>query len=259
MSERHAETANDLRMAARAGFEGLTVGRARGYVQANLFLLPAGWADEFEAFCRANSQACPLLARGEAGVPTLSGLGADIDLRTDLPAYLIHRHGRTDRVTDLSAVWRNDLVPVAVGCWFGAEAALAARGIRMRHVELGLQGSLFCTDRSALPVGRLFGPLVVSMRPFAAEDVAAVTHITAMLPLSHGAPVHVGDAAVLGISRVDTPDWGEVLLPEAGEVSMFWACGLTALAALQAADVPFFITHAPGAMLVTDLREELPQ
>ena len=256
MSEQRAETARDVRLAARAGFEGLTVGRARGFVQANLFLLPADCADAFEAFCHANAQACPLLERGGAGQPTLPALGTDIDLRTDLPAYRIHRGTSVERAADLHAVWRDDLVPFAVGCWFGAEAALAAHGIRMRHVELGIQGPLFRTGRQAVARDRFAGPLVVSMRPFAAADVEVVTRVTAKLPRSHGAPLHVGDAAALGIPQIDTPDWGEALLPEPGEVAMFWACGLTALAALEAASLPFFITHAPGAMLVTDLREE---
>jgi len=86
-----------------------------------------------------------------------------------------------------------------------------------------------------------------------------VIAITSRLTRSHGAPVHGGDPAELGIKDLDHPDWGEPLRPEPGEVALFWACGLTALAALQAARLPFFITHAPGAMLVTDLREgELP-
>jgi hypothetical protein len=37
-----------------------------------------------------------------------------------------------------------------------------------------------------------------------------------------------------------------------------WPCGLTALAALQEANIPFFIAHAPGAMLATDLKEGEP-
>jgi uncharacterized protein YcsI (UPF0317 family) len=35
---------------------------------------------------------------------------------------------------------------------------------------------------------------------------------------------------------------------------VFWACGVTPLAALAAARLPFAITHAPGHMLVTDRR-----
>ena len=256
MSETRAtETGHDVRVAARRGFRGLTVGRAPGHVQANVVLLPACFAAEFEAFCRANAAACPLLGVSTPGSTALPDLCRSLDLRTDLPGYLLHEAGTTRRVDDVASCWREDLVAFAIGCWFSAEAALMAAGIRPRHVELGIQGPLFRTNRSTIPAGRFHGPLVVSMRPFATRDVADVTAITARLPHSHGAPLHQGDPADLGISNPDHPDWGEPLHPLPDETALFWGCGLTALAALQAAELPFFITHAPGAMLVTDLKE----
>jgi len=250
------ETGLDVRREARSGRAGLTVGRAPGHVQANLFITPARVARDFEAFCRANPLACPLLARSEPGSWTLPELGADLDVRTDAPRYLVHEQGETRSASEISPLWRDDLVAFAIGCWFGAEAALKAAGIRLRHVELGIQGPLFRTRRSAVAAGPFGGPLVVSMRPFAAADAPRVRSITSRLPLSHGAPLHEGAAADLGIADVERPDWGEPLGALPGEVALFWACGLTALAALQAARVPFFMTHAPGAMLVTDLKEK---
>jgi uncharacterized protein YcsI (UPF0317 family) len=227
-------------------------------VQANLVLLPQAFAADFEAFCRANPLACPLLAVGQPGAVSLPVLAEDIDLRTDLPAYLVHTHGIEQRVGDIASYWRDDLVAFAIGCWFGAEAALKAAGIRLRHVELGIQGPLFRTNRPSVRVGPFGGPLVVSMRPFADRDVLQIIAITSKLPRSHGAPMHQGDPAVLGIIDPDHPDWGEALRPGSGETALFWGCGLTALAALHSAGLPFFITHAPGAMLVTDLEESCP-
>jgi uncharacterized protein YcsI (UPF0317 family) len=255
MSELSAESGRDIRYSARAGFTGLTVGRARGYVQANLAVIPAKFAADFEAYCHANPQACPLLGMSEAGSPAMPDLGQDIDLRTDLPGYLVHQEGSVRPTADITDVWQNDLVAFAIGCWFGAEAALAAAGIRLRHVELGIQGPLFRTNRATIASGPFHGPLVVSMRPFANADATAVKAITGRLPRSHGAPIHEGDPDALGVATPDAPDWGEPLLPLPGETALFWACGLTALAALQSAGLPFFITHAPGKMLVTDLRE----
>jgi uncharacterized protein YcsI (UPF0317 family) len=252
------ETGRDLRRAARAGLGGVTVGRACGFVQANLFLIPERFVGGFEAFCRANPAACPLLAIGKAGEVSLPTLGADIDVRTDLFSYLVHEPSGPRKTSEVAAWWRDDLTPVAIGCWFGAEASLSAAGVRMRHVELGLQGPLFRTTRPARTAGGFFGPLVVSMRPFANSDIDKVIEITSRLPRSHGAPLHRGDPRELGIADIDQPDWGEPLRPTSVETALFWGCGLTALAALQAARLPFFITHAPGAMLVTDLREEMP-
>jgi uncharacterized protein YcsI (UPF0317 family) len=255
MSELVAETGRDIRLAARTGFCGLTVGRARGYVQANLAVIPAAFAADFEAYCHANPEACPLLGITMVGDPSLPALADDLDLRSDLPGYLIHEGGRTLHSSDINDVWRDDLVAFAIGCWFGAEAALAAADIRLRHVELGIQGPLFRTNRATAAAGPFHGPLVVSMRPFANADLTAVKAITGRLLRSHGAPIHEGDPAALGIATPEAPDWGESLLPLPGETALFWACGLTALAALQSASLPFFITHAPGKMLVTDLRE----
>jgi len=253
-----SEGGRDLRRAARAGFAGRTVGRARGFVQANLVVLPAARAEGFAAFCAANPVACPLLAVGAPGDPRLPALGGDLDVRTDLPGYLLHRDGEVTPAADLRATWQADSVAIAIGCWFGAEAALAAAGIRLRHVELGLQGPLFRSNRMAAPAGGFAGPVVVSARPFAAADAPRVAAITAKLPRSHGAPLHQGDPAALGITDLARPDWGEPIPPEAGEVLVYWGCGLTALAALEAAGLPHFATHAPGCMLVTDLPEELP-
>ena len=37
------------------------------------------------------------------------------------------------------------------------------------------------------------------------------------------------------------------------ELPVFWACGVTPQAAIRQARPAFCITHAPGAMLITDL------
>jgi uncharacterized protein YcsI (UPF0317 family) len=43
---------------------------------------------------------------------------------------------------------------------------------------------------------------------------------------------------------------------EADELPVFWACGVTPQAVIAAARLPFAITHAPGLMLVTDLKNK---
>ncbi|MFA6267460.1 MAG: putative hydro-lyase [Pseudolabrys sp.] len=248
----------DVRRAAwQERFSGLTTGLAPGYVQANLAVLPAGHAEDFVAFCKANAQACPVLAVSEPGNPRMPELGEDIDIRTDVPSYWVYRDGqRTEAVKDISALWRDDHVAVAIGCWFSMEEALKRAGVRQRHIELGIQGPLFRTTRETVRVGRFGGPLVVSMRPFAANAIDTVGQVTSRFSRVHGAPLHVGDPAALGIADIAKPDFGEVLMPLPGEVPMFWGCGLTALAALEQSGIPLFMTHAAGAMLVTDLRND---
>jgi len=256
MSELDNEgTAYAARQAARAGYSGTTVGQAPGYVQANIYILPESHAVDFASFCERNPEACPLLAQSEPGRYLLPGLGRGIDIRRDLPAYHVHEKGKWRELPDIVELWRPDLVIFALGCWLGAEGALASEGIRMRHRELGLQGGLYKTKLRANPAGPFAGPLVVSMRPFRSNDLKRVIAITAGMPLSHGAPVHAGDGLDLGIDNLARSDWGDPVLPGPSETAMFWPCGLTALAALQNSGLPFFISHAPGAMLVTDLKE----
>lgn len=248
----------ELRQAIRAGrFEDLTTGHAPGFVQANLAILPAAHAADFVAFCKANAQACPVLAVSKPGNPRLPELGEDIDVRTDLPAYRVYRDGiHVDTPTDVSPIWQNDHVAVAIGCWFSMEDALTRAGVRLRHVELGIQGPLFRTNRAAIPVGHFGGPLVVSMRPFAEKDVPVVRKVTGRFPRVHGAPLHEGPAMALGIADTAKPDFGEAIDVLPGEVPLYWGCGLTALAALERSAIPLFLTHAPGSMLVTDLKND---
>lgn len=243
-----------LRHAIRRGdYTGLTTGRAPGHVQANLVVMPKQHLDDFTAFCKLNAFACPVLGVGEAGSPRIPVLGVDLDVRTDLPGYHIHRPGAAPQeVTDISSVWRDDLVAVAIGCWFSMEDALLQAGVRLRHVELGIQGPLFMTNRATRGTGIFGGPLVVSMRPFERSAAEKVREITRRFSRVHGGPVHMGDPAVLGIADLFEPDFGEVLVPLPGEMPMYWGCGLTATVALQQSGIDFFITHAPGKMLVTD-------
>jgi uncharacterized protein YcsI (UPF0317 family) len=246
----------DVRAAARTGaFGGLTTGLAPGFVQVNLAILPAHYARDFVAYCRANSSACPVLAVGQAGDPSLPALGSDIDVRTDCPSYWIHNDGRhSATVQDIRQVWRDDLVSVAIGCWFSMEDALRRANVRLRHLEMGIQGPLMRTNWPTTPVGPFHGSLVVSMRPFPREQVETVKAVSARFPRVHGAPIHEGDPSALGISRFDYPDFGEPMAILPGEVPLYWGCGLTALAALERARIPFFITHAAGSMLMTDMR-----
>jgi uncharacterized protein YcsI (UPF0317 family) len=249
---------HELRRAIRNGcFHGITTGHASGYVQANLAIVPSEAAEEFVAFCEANFRSCPVLAVGRPGEPNLPSLGIDIDVRSDLPAYRLYRDGvHIETRANILPLWRSDHVAVAIGCWFSMEDALRRAGVRLRHCELGIQGPLFRTNRPAVPVGRFGGSLVMSMRPFMRDHVAIAKEITGRFPRVHGAPLHEGPALALGIADLMKPDFGEPIDILPNEVPLYWGCGLTALTALQASGIPFFITHAPGAMLVTDVRND---
>lgn len=253
------DSARLLREGIRAGCHAtVTTGLAPGHVQANLAILPADWADEFAAFCAANPKPCPLIARGEPGDPALPDLGTGIDVRRDLPRYRVFRDGAlASEETDITHLWRDDLVAFALGCSYSFEAALLEAGVPIRHIE---QGKKVCTYRTGLdtvPAGRLHGKMVVSMRNFTVANAIRAIEITSRFPRVHGAPIHFGDPAAIGIADIDRPEFGGEPDIRAGEVPLFWACGVTPQTVIEAARPPFCITHKAGHMLITDrLNEE---
>jgi uncharacterized protein YcsI (UPF0317 family) len=246
----------DVRLACRSGaHDGPTAGLAPGFVQGNLAVLPRDWAEEFLRFCQANPKPCPVLGVAEAGSPGLPLLGETLDIRTDLPRYRVWRDGElVAEPRDLFGVWRDDLVSFVIGCSFSFEEALLQADVPLRHIARGSNVPMYRTSVATQRAGRFHGPLVVSMRPLRPADAIRAIQITSRLPAVHGAPVHIGFPEAIGISDLGRPDYGDAVPMEAGELPVFWACGVTPQAAIAAARPPFAITHAPGCMLVTDLR-----
>lgn len=247
-------TPADLRGAFRRGdMAGPTAGLAPGFQQANVAILPATDADAFEAWLCANPAACPLLARSAAGDPSLPGLGADIDIRHDLPRYRVFRSGAAAAtVTDIAGLWRRDLVTFAIGCSLGFEADLVAAGVSLRCFGPGRSCSAFDSAIATVPAGRFAARLVVSMRAIPADQVALARRVTLAHPEAHGAPVHAGDPAAIGVDLARPIDGIGQSDLRPGEVAVFWACGVTMERAITAAHLPLAITHAPGHMLITD-------
>ena len=245
----------ELRRKIRAGEHiGNTSGSAPGYVQCNIVILPASHAHDFLRFCQLNPKPCPLIAVGDAGDPTLPALG-DLDIRTDVPAYRVFRDGElTGEVPDISALWRDDLVTFALGCSFSFEEALLADGLEVRNISQGRNVPMYRSNLDCTASGPFTAKMVVSMRPYCAADAIRAIQICSRFPAVHGAPVHLDEPALIGIADLSQPDYGEPVRIEDGELPLFWACGVTPQLALQAARLPLAITHSPGCMLVTDLR-----
>jgi len=158
-----------------------------------------------------------------------------------------------DEPTDLAAVWRADLVTFVLGCSFSFEHALLDAGLPLRHVREGKNVAMYRTNVQTDPAGVFKGPMVVSMRPMRAADAIRAIQITSRFPNVHGAPVHIGDPALIGIRDLSLPDYGDAVAVLPDELPVFWACGVTPQAAIVQARPDFCITHAPGAMLITDL------
>jgi len=245
----------EIRAEIRAGrWTGVTAGLARGYVQANLAVLPREEAYDFLLFCQRNRRPCPLIEVTDVGSPEPAGVAPGADLRTDLPRYRIYQDGElADEVTDATPYWRDDLVAFLLGCSFTFEWALLDAGIPLWHIEHGKNVAMWRTSIECRPAGRFHGPMVVSMRPIPSGQLARAVTVTARFPDAHGAPVHIGDPAVLGIRDLSRPDWGDAQAFRPADVAVFWACGVTPQAVALASRPPFMITHSPGHMFIADL------
>jgi uncharacterized protein YcsI (UPF0317 family) len=251
------QTGTDVRQACRLGqFAGPTPGLAPGFVQANLVLLPRDWAFDFLLFCQRNAKPCPLLDVTEPGDPEPRGVAPGADLRTDLPAYRIWEHGQlVEEPTNILKRWRDDLVGFVIGCSFTFENALLEAKIPVRHIEQNRNVPMYRTNIPCRSAGRFRGPMVVSMRPLLPSQAIEATRICAKFPLAHGAPIHFGNSEHIGIADVQKPDFGDAVDFQENEVPVFWACGVTPQAALMEAKPPFAITHKPGHMFLTDLKD----
>jgi uncharacterized protein YcsI (UPF0317 family) len=239
----------------RDGLAAPTSGEAPGFTQANVVVLPREWAYDMLLFGQRNPRPVPLLDVTDAG-SFRTALAPGADLRTDLPRYRVWRDGRlVDEPTDVVDLWNDDLVTFLIGCSFSFETALLDAGVPVRNIEQGRNVSMYRTAIDCRSAGRLSGPLVVTMRPIPASLVVTAVQVTGRMPQVHGAPVHVGSPSALGIADLAVPDFGEAVELAEGDVPVFWACGVTPQAALMASRPPFAITHAPGHMFITDIRD----
>lgn len=245
-----------LRQLIRAGrYRGHTSGLARGHVQANIVILTRDWAYDFLQFCALNRKACPLIDVTDPGDPVFRNLGRDVDIRTDVPMYRVYRDGNAyHETTGITELWRDDFVAFAIGCSFSFEHALMEAGVPLRHIAMSRNVAMYRTSVDTIGTSRLAGKLVVSMRPMSVPNAIRAIEITSRMPRAHGAPVHFGDPAAIGIADLAQPDWGDAVPVQPGEVPVFWACGVTPQAVVQQARPELCITHAPGHMLITDLR-----
>ena len=248
----------DLRQACRAGkWTTQTSGLADGFAQANLVILPEAFAADFLLFCQRNPKPCPLLEVTDPGSFIPRRFAPDADLRTDFPKYRVWRNGElVDEPTDIVNFWRDDLVSFLIGCSFTFETALRSAGLPVRHIDEQRNVPMYRTNRLCESAGPFQGELVVSMRPLVPADAIRAIQITSRFPRVHGAPVHFGSPEALGIADLTRPDFGEAVTIHPGEIPVFWACGVTPQVALANAAPEIAITHNPGCMLVTDIRDD---
>ena len=249
------QTPAQVRAAIRRGeIDFPTAGMCAGYAQANLVILPPEYAADFEEYTRLNPFPCPVLEIVK-GSPITHAMGEGASLVTDIPRYRVYENGVfTKELTDASAYWKEGYVGFLIGCSFSFEEALLAAGIPVRHIEQGCNVPMFKTSIATKKAGPFEGPMVCSMRPMTPEQARRAYEITAAMPNVHGAPVQIGHPEAIGVADVMKPDYGDPVEIWEGEIPVFWPCGVTPQAAVENAKPPIVITHAPGHMFITDIR-----
>lgn len=246
----------DVRHLIREGkITGPTSGMSLGYAQANLVAIPNELAYDFLLFSQRNPKACPVLEVSDAGSRSLPFLAPDGDIALDIPKYRVYKNGLlTEEPLKADHLWRDDLVSFLIGCSFSFEDALLEAGVPVRHIEERRNVPMYNTNIPLTPAGVFHGNMVVSMRPVPRDLVVRAVTVTAAMPRVHGAPIHVGDPSAIGIQDLGKPDYGESVTIHPGEVPVFWPCGVTPQAVVMRVRPPFAITHAPGHMLITDIK-----
>lgn len=239
------------------GWDKPTSGMANGYIQANLAILPKEMAFEFLLFCQRNPKSCPIIDVTEPGSPVPQLSAPDADIRTDIPKYRIYRNGElAEELTNISSYWNEDMVGFLLGCSFTFEEALIKNNIPIRHIQENRNVPMYKTNIACVKAGRFEGPMVVSMRPMKEKDAIRAVQVTSRFPSVHGAPVHIGNPEAIGIKSINQPDFGDSVSIKEGEVPVFWACGVTPQAVAMHVKPEIMITHAPGHMFITDLKNE---
>ena len=255
MDYREAEPAAVRAQIREGHFTGQTSGLCNGYAQANLVTLPRDIAYDFLLFTQRNPRPCPLLEVSDTGSRQLQQIAPGADIATDLPKYRIYEHGvLTGEYTDVVKFWRKDFVSFLIGCSFSFEGELLAADVPVRQIEEGKNVPMYNTNIPCKPAGIFHGNLVVSMRPIPYELIPKAVLITGQMPKVHGAPIQIGAPEAIGITDLEHPDYGEMVTIRPGEVPVFWPCGVTPQNIIMSSRPEFVITHAPGHMLITDVK-----
>lgn len=252
-SSMHPQEVKKLIREGKIDFQ--TSGMCNGYAQANLCILPKDYAFDFLLFCMRNPKPCPVLEVGDVGSREIKTMAEYGDICTDFPKYRIWKNGVLEKeVTDISDYWHDDYVYFLIGCSFSFESELLEADIPVRHIEQGRNVPMFNTNIALQPAGKFKGNMVVSMRPIPDELVVKSVNVTAAMPRVHGAPVQIGNPESIGIFDVTKPDYGDNVTINEHETPVFWACGVTPQNVIMQTKPPIAITHAPGHMFITDIK-----
>ena len=239
-----------LRRDIRAGrLTGTSRGLAPGFVQCNLAIMPKAFAFDFMLYCQRNQRACPVLEVTDAGDPVPHKLAPNADLRTDCARYSVFVDGeRQDDRTDITDLWRDDLVSFLIGSGITFDDAFERAGVPTHRDRWVVR-----TTQPTVSAGPFRGDLIATMRWLTPQQAITAVQVSARFPFNHGAPIHIGDPAAIGADIANPMFGGPVPPMPSDKTALFWACGVTPQSAAEAARLPLFIVHAAAHSFITDL------
>lgn len=228
-----------------------TSGMCSGYAQANLVILPKNLAYDFLLFAQRNPKSCPILEVSDEGSRSLKYIAKDVDIAKDIPKYRVYEKGILR-----GEFWQEDFVSFLIGCSFSFESELIKNHIEVRHIAEGCNVPMYKTNIECIEAGMFKGNMVVSMRPIPYNQVIKAVTVTEQFPKVHGTPIHIGNPKIIGIEDINSPEFGDSVTIKKGEVLIFWPCGVTPQSVVMNVKPSIVITHSPGHMLITDIKNE---
>ncbi|HAA75649.1 TPA: DUF1445 domain-containing protein [Candidatus Latescibacteria bacterium] len=247
------ESPLDVRLACRANeLQGFASRALPGYLCVNVAFLDVDYADDFEAFCRANPKPCPLIARLDSGQADAPDYAQDLDIRTDLGSYDIVRHGEvTEQRRDIVDLFDDRTVSFLIGSSVSFDGLLRDKGY-----PAAFGPTIQLTEQPCEPVGPFKGNIAVTIRAFDPSMVDNVWEFTSHFPGCHGAPVGKNNADELGIPELNVNMNGQLFEVPDGTDRLYWACGITPRIVAEQAKLPFMISYTPGHAMITDIPTE---
>ena len=247
------KTPLDVRLACRANeLEGFASRALPGYLCVNVAFLDIDYADDFEAFCRANPKPCPLIAKMEPGQTDCPEYARALDIRTDLGSYDIVRDGEvTERRQDIVDLFDDRTVTFLIGSSVSFDGLLTEKGY-----SAAFGPTIQLTSLSCKTVGIFSGNMAVTIRSFDPAMIDDVWEFTSHFPGWHGAPIGRNNADELGIEELNVNMDGHPFEVPEGTDRLYWACGITPRIVAEQARLPFMISYTPGHAMITDIPTE---
>ena len=254
-------SAKEFRHLIRAcEYTGDTSGFCANKMQYNVVLLDSSYADRFNLFCKSNPVPCPCHYVSSPNEISAGHLSSDSDVRTDVSKYRILENGEQARtVSNLMEQDIRNYVTFYLGCSYTFEQSLINSNIPQRHIQQNNSVAMYISNVQCVSVPPFRCNMVVSMRYIPFEFLKLTHEVSAAFPLSHGAPIWIGEPGRIGIREISLPDFGTYTAPSEGDIPVFWGCGVTTQQALISAKLGRVFTHYPGHMFISDLEAKPEQ